>query len=44
MDRLPFGLTCEVEEQELEHADTAHHLRNRGRAAGRFAQLTMHGR
>jgi hypothetical protein len=44
MDRLSFALTGEVEEQKLKHADMAHQLRNRRRAAGLFAQLTMHGR
>jgi hypothetical protein len=44
MDRLSFALTSEVEQQELQHADAAHQVRNRGRAAGLPAQLTMHGR
>jgi hypothetical protein len=48
MSRLSCGRTAasarEVEEQELQYADAAHQLPDRGQAAGLSAQLAMHGR
>jgi hypothetical protein len=44
MSQLLFALAGEVEEQQLQHADAAHQLPDRGQAAGLFAQLAMHGR
>jgi hypothetical protein len=37
-------MTGRVQHQQLELADTAHQLADRGQAAGRAAQLAMHGR
>jgi hypothetical protein len=37
MSRPRFVPDCELEEQELEHADTAHELPDRRQAAGRPA-------
>jgi len=37
-------MTGRVEHEELELADAAHELPDRGQAAGRVAQLAMHGR
>jgi len=39
-----MALAGEVEKQEFQHADAAHQLLDRDQAAGRFAQLAMHGR
>jgi hypothetical protein len=38
-----LDVTGELEEQELESADAAHQLLDGRRAAGRSAQLAMHG-
>ena len=37
-------MTGRVQHEELELADAAHELPDRGQAAGRVAQLAMHGR
>jgi len=44
MSRPRYVPDGELEEQELEHADEAHELPDRGQAAGLRSQLPMHSR
>jgi hypothetical protein len=44
MDQRPLALVRRVQEQQLEQAQAAHELSDRGQTARVVAQLAMHGR